>query len=274
MPELPEVETIKESLKENIIFKKIIDLEVFCSSPIKYPELPEFLKNIKNKKVKSLDRKGKFLIIKLSDNYNLVVHMGMTGQLVYYASQSYFDRHTHLIFNFEDETRMQFSDIRKFGGLWLVRKDWNKFVPGLKELGIDPLQEEFSMENFQKLLEKKKGIIKYFLLNQKNLAGLGNIYADEVLFRAGIKPERLISHISTQEREKLYYAIKNILGEAIKSRGTSVVNYTDGNGNQGSYQNNLMVYKRLGKPCQKCGTLIDRIVLGGRGTYFCPTCQV
>lgn len=274
MPELPEVETIKESLKGNILFKKIVDLEVFCSSVVKYPELPEFIKNIKNKKVKSLGRRGKFLIIKLSGNYNLVVHMGMTGQLVYYDSRGYFDRHTHLIFNFEDETRMHFNDIRKFGGLWLVKKDWDKFVPGLTELGVDPLQEEFSLEKFHKMLENKKGIIKHYLLNQKNLAGLGNIYTDEVLFQAGIQPERLISQISPREREKLYYAIKNILGKAIKARGTSVVNYTDGNGNQGSYQEQLMVYKKLGKPCQICGTSIERIVLGGRGTYFCPSCQV
>lgn len=272
MPELPEVETIKESLKAKILFKKIKEADILCEKLIKYPEKPDFIKNIKDKKIKNLQRKGKFLILKLSHNYNLVVHLGMTGQLLYFNSHQSFDKHTHVLFNFEDSSQLQYNDVRKFGALWLVSDGWLRFVPGLSELGPEPLKKEFSLEYFQKALNKKS-IIKYLLLNQKNLAGLGNIYVDEILFRAEIHPRRPSSELSDLEGEKLYYTILEVLGEAIKARGTSVVNYMDGNSQKGEFQKHLKVYKRLGNPCYNCETPVERIVLAGRGTYFCPECQ-
>ncbi len=272
MPELPEVETIKESLKERILFKKVKEADIMCQKLIKYPESPEFSKNIKDKKIKELQRKGKFLIFKLSHNHNLVVHLGMTGQLLYFSSPQKCDKHTHVTFNFESSDQLQYNDVRKFGGLWLVSDGWLRFVPGLSELGPEPLKKEFSLEYFQKTLTKKC-IIKHLLLNQKNLAGLGNIYVDEILFRAEIHPQRPASELSAPEGEKLYFTILGVLEEAIKARGTSVVNYIDGNSQKGEFQRHLKVYKRLGDPCFNCETPVERIVLAGRGTYYCPRCQ-
>ncbi|PKM83483.1 MAG: formamidopyrimidine-DNA glycosylase [Firmicutes bacterium HGW-Firmicutes-13] len=275
MPELPEVETIKESLKQKIVFKKIQDAEILCPKLIKFPEPAGFIKSIKNKKIKSLERRGKYLIAKLSSHYNLIIHLGMTGQLIYINSDSHpvVDKHTHLFFNFDDKAQLQYNDVRKFGAIWLVKDGSLRFVPGLSQLGPEPLSEDFSLEYFQELLNKKS-IIKYVLLNQKNLAGLGNIYVDEILFRAGIYPERNAQDLSLSERKKLYHAIREVLREAIKARGTSVVNYIDGEGRKGDFQKYLKVYKRVGRPCYKCKTLIKRMVLAGRGTYFCPKCQV
>ncbi len=275
MPELPEVETIKESLKQKIVFKKIEDAEILCPKLIKFPEPACFLKSIKSKKIKSMERRGKYLIAKLSNHYNLIIHLGMTGQLIYTKADAIpmVDKHTHLFFNFDDQTQLQYNDVRKFGAIWLVKDGSLRYVSGLSQLGPEPLSEDFSIEYFEGLLDKKS-IIKYVLLNQKNLAGLGNIYVDEILFRAGIYPERMAQNLSLLERKRLYYIIGEVLREAVKARGTSVVNYTDDQGRKGDFQNYLKVYKRLGNPCFKCSTLIERMVLAGRGTYFCPKCQV
>lgn len=272
MPELPEVETIKESLKHKILFKKIKEVEVSCAKLIQFPESLEFAKNIKNKKIKGLERRGKYLIIKLTYNSNLVVHLGMTGQLIYSDFPSEIDKHTHLLFHFEDSSQLQYRDVRKFGCLWLVKDGWLRFVSGLAQLGPEPLGEEFTLEYFQKLLDKKS-IIKYLLLSQKNLAGLGNIYVDEILFRAGISPERAAMDLTPREGEKLYHCIRLVLEEAVRARGSSVVNYIDGEGKKGSFQKYLRVYRRAGELCFTCKTPIKRIVLAGRGTYYCPKCQ-
>lgn len=275
MPELPEVETIKESLKDKIVFKKIKGAQLLCPRLIKFPDPAGFIKGIKNKKIKSLERRGKYLIAKLSNHYNLVIHLGMTGQLIFTNADALpnVDKHTHIFFNFDDQTQLQYNDVRKFGSIWLVKDGSLRFVSGLSQLGPEPLSEDFSFEYFQGLLNKKS-IIKFILLNQKNLAGLGNIYVDEILFRAGINPERAAESLSISEGERLYHAIREVLREALKARGTSVVNYIDGQGRKGDFQNYLRVYKRMGEPCFKCKTIIERTVLAGRGTYFCPKCQV
>ena len=272
MPELPEVETIKESLKQKILFKKIKAVEIFCPKLIQFPDHIEFVKSIKKKKIKGLERRGKYLIIKLTCNSNLVVHLGMTGQLIYSDCPLELDKHSHLLFHFEDASQLQYRDVRKFGCLWLVKDGWLRFVSGLSQLGPEPLSEQFTLEYFQKLLDKKS-IIKYLLLSQKNLAGLGNIYVDEILFRAGICPERFAVNLTPQEGEKLYHSIRLVLEEAVLARGSSVVNYIDGEGKKGSFQNNLKVYRRAGELCFTCETPIKRIVLAGRGTYYCPKCQ-
>lgn len=272
MPELPEVETIKESLKQRISFKKIKEVEIFCAKLIKFPEVLQFVKEIKNKKIKGLERRGKYLIFKLTYNTNLVVHLGMTGQLIYSDLPLPIDKHTHLLFHFEDNTALQYRDVRKFGCLWLVKDGCLRFVSGLAQLGPEPLSQEFTLEYFGNILDKKS-IIKYLLLSQSNLAGLGNIYVDEILFRAGISPERVAADLTPREREKLYHTIRWVLEEAVRARGTSVVNYIDGDGKKGNYQDSLRVYRRSGELCFICSTPIKRIVLAGRGTYFCPKCQ-
>ncbi len=273
MPELPEVETIKESLRQKILFKKIKEVRVSCEKLIQFPETGQFSANLKNKKIKALERRGKYLIIKLTYNSSLVVHLGMTGQLIYNQfPPSEFDKHTHVLFTFEDDSMLQYRDVRKFGCLWLVKDGWLRFVSGLAQLGPEPLSDEFTLEYFQGLLQKKC-IVKYLLLSQKNLAGLGNIYVDEILFRAGISPERCVHDLTSREGEKLYHSIRSVLEEAVEARGSTVVNYIDGEGKKGSFQNYLRVYRRAGELCITCKTPIKRIVLAGRGTYYCPKCQ-
>lgn len=272
MPELPEVETIKESLKAKILFKKIKEARVGCPGLIKYPEPTGFLKQIKQKKVKGIERRGKYLVIQLTGSYFLIVHLGMTGQLFFPGHTIVLDKHTHLVLEFEDQSYLQYNDIRKFGGIWLVPEGCTSFLSGFSQLGPEPLGEEFTLGYFQSLF-KKKTVIKHLLLDQRNLAGLGNIYVDEVLFRVGIHPEKRVDSFREGEIKKLYQGIQEILREAISSRGTSVVNYLDGEGKKGEFQDCLKVYRRRGDPCFQCGTPVARVVLAGRGTYYCPRCQ-
>jgi formamidopyrimidine-DNA glycosylase len=282
MPELPEVETIKRGLESKIKGKKIRDVIVNVSKLVKEPSLVEFVERLKNRMIKKTVRRGKYIITYLDSKEKLVIHLGMTGLLIYpynknneeIISGEIKSKHNHIIFNFTDNTQLVFNDIRRFGKVYLV-SDINK-IEGLSKLGFEPLDDCFTEKVFIQILnKKKKGKIKPFLMNQKFITGLGNIYANEVLYRSEIHPLRLISSLSKEEIKELYQQIRLVLNEAIKLRGSTVADdaYRDTDGRKGEFVKKLQVYGRKGQPCIKCGSPIEVIRINSRSSFICSQCQ-
>jgi formamidopyrimidine-DNA glycosylase len=272
MPELPEVETVKRTL-QRLTGLIITGVQLFLPKIIRTPDPEEFIKIIINKEILKIDRRGKYLLLGLSGGYTLAVHLRMTGRLVYVADDMPPAKHTHVILHLDNGHRLIFADMRQFGGMWLVPTPALGSLAGYKDLGVEPLDKCFTREFFEKGLFLRRTGIKSLLLNQTFIAGLGNIYADEVLHRAGIDPERPAATLKHRETARLHQAVIDVLREAIDNRGTTVRDYIDGDGRAGSYQELLRVYKREGKPCHHCGQVITRKKVGGRSSYYCPACQ-
>lgn len=274
MPELPEVETVKRSLEPLVKGKIISGVEIIFEGIIKYPHPERFKEQLRGRKIMDLDRKGKYLLFFLDEDLTLIIHLRMTGQLMVCERNSPVAKYTHLIFQLSSGQDWRFTDVRKFGLVYLVPTgNWEK-IKGLKNLGYEPLSEEFNLPVLKKLFAGRNGVVKVFLLDQTKIAGIGNIYADEILYEAGLHPRRNIGTLSEEEVRKLYVTIKSKLEEGIMYRGTSLKDYVDGRGEKGGFQERLKVYGRRGKSCYRCGTRLERIVVGGRGTVFCPQCQV
>ena len=265
MPELPEVETIKRELGKAVLGKKIIDVIVNNPKIIKEPSRENFVKGLKNTTIKSILRKGKLLIFELSSGKALTIHLKMTGQLIYPGT----GQKSRISFKFFDGKILDFNDNRLFGEMRLL-DDW-KSLKFIKELGPEPF--DLTLEQFKQMLVKKKTKIKPLLMDQTFISGVGNLYANEALFRAKIHPARPSPSLSDKEKEKLFKEIKNTLYEAISHKGSSVDQYVQLSGKQGEYVKYLKVYDREGEKCYKCKGKIKRISLGGRGTYFCSKCQ-
>lgn len=274
MPELPEVETVKRSLEPYLVGKKITGVDIYYGGIVKEPEPAVFRSLIQDKEIKSLGRRGKYLLLNLSEDLTLVIHLRMTGRLTVTDRAQPVDKHTHLIFRLSGEKELRFTDVRKFGLVYLVPTGCWSSIGGLFTLGTEPLEEEFTLACLHEKIQRKKTKLKSFLLDQREIAGIGNIYADEILFEAGLHPERPLETLSAEEIERLFFAIRSRLRAGVESRGTSFRDYVDGTGAKGNFQNELKVYGRGGEPCEKCGTQLVRSVVAGRGTVFCPRCQV
>ena len=266
MPELPEVETIKKDLERVVVGKKIKDVEVVRSKTIKEPSVENFIKKVRGKEIKEIFRRGKVLIIKLPAQY-LVIHLRMTGQVIYGDKR----RESKVAFHLSNGKYLNFLDQRMMGEIRLM-SDWQK-LPLIQKMGPEPLERAFTLEKFREMLKKRKEKIKPLLMNQSFIAGIGNLYAAEILFRAKVSPLRSADSLRPTEVREIYSAIKKVLQEGIKCRGSSVDTYRDAHGERGTFAQRLRVYGRAGKPCFKCGAPVKKIVLGGRGTYFCPKCQ-
>ena len=273
MPELPEVETVKRSLEPLLKGKQIEDIEIFCEKLIKNLAPATFKEEIRGRTIMEIERRGKYLLFQLDRDLTLVVHLRMTGQLTVCERSFSIGKHTHVIFRLSSGEDLRFNDLRKFGLFYLVPKGCWEGIKGLQSLGHEPLSAEFTLECLQQLLAGKKGILKAFLLDQSKIAGIGNIYADEILYEAGLHPQREINTLQTKEIAALFQAIKLKLSEGILYRGTSLRDYVDGRGEKGGFQEKLQVYGRKGVPCSRCGTPLQRIVVPGRGTVFCLHCQ-
>ena len=282
MPELPEVETIRRDLQEKIIDKQIKDVIVNISKVIKKPSLEKFIAKTKDKKIKEIDRRGKYIIIQLDSRDKLIVHLGMTGLLIYPYNENSEEisegkikaKHNHLVFTFTDDTQLVFNDVRRFGKIFLVSNIDE--VESIARLGVEPLEDYFTEEVFIQVLNKKKNSkIKSFLMKQEFITGLGNIYANEVLYRSNIHPLRLISSLDKKEVRNLYQQIKLVLSDAVKLRGSTVADeaYRDTDGEKGKFAKKLKVYARKGEPCIKCGHSIEVIRIEGRSSFICPQCQ-
>ena len=263
MPELPEVETVKEDILPFVKGRIIREIEVISLKNILKGISPSHLKReLESKKIVDVERRAKYLIFKLASGRYFTVHLGMTGRILFAP-----DDYVKAVFYLSGGRTLYFSDARRFGKIRFYKN-----YPDLK-LGPEPLGREFTAERFKEMLKNKKTAIKIALLDQKFVAGLGNIYAIESLFRAGIHPKRPANKLSGAEAKKLYYHIKKVLAEALGYRGTSDSWFLDAHGKKGGFQLRLKIYGRKGEPCFKCGTPIKRIVMGQRGTYFCPKCQ-
>ncbi len=287
MPELPEVETIKNDLKDVLIGKTIRSFVVREPKTIA-PMKPRTLnRTLTGQEISGLDRKAKILIIALKKGGFLTIHLKMTGQLIYRPPHGPMisgghpqpggldqlpNRYTRLYLTFTDGSYLYFNDLRKFG--WLHYQADLKQEPGIKKSGPEPLGREFTFSVFKNILNRYPNRnIKHLLLDQTLIAGLGNIYTDESLFVAGIKPNRTVKNITTPEAQTLYRATKKILRLAVKKKGTSFRNYVRSTGETGGFVPYLKVYGRSGKPCLKCQQPITKTVIANRGTHFCPYCQ-
>ncbi|MBL7084797.1 MAG: bifunctional DNA-formamidopyrimidine glycosylase/DNA-(apurinic or apyrimidinic site) lyase [Candidatus Omnitrophica bacterium] len=268
MPELPEVETIRLDLIRDVKGKRIKDVEILNSKVIKEPKPSEFKRRLKGTTFKDFLRRAKVLAIKLSSGDYLVVHLRMTGQLIYAGKRQ---EKARVILCLSDGKYLNFNDQRLFAELRLV-SDWLK-LKFVQELGPEPLEKEFTAQKFKQMLAGKKTKIKPLLLDQTFIAGIGNLYAPEALFLAGILPTRTANKLNDKEIKKLHAAIQGVLRDGIQYRGSSVDNYVNGRGKKGEYHLRLKVYDRKDEPCVKCKTKIKKISLGGRGTCFCPKCQ-
>jgi len=273
MPELPEVETIKRTLDKKITGLSITGVAITMLKIIREPSPEEFSKQITGSRITRLGRRGKYLLLYLTGDNVLVIHLRMTGRLVYSAPGEPPAKHTHVIFSLSDGYELRFIDMRQFGRLQLASQQALNQVKGLKDLGPEPLEREFTRTFLRRELKRKRVRIKSLLLDQTFIAGLGNIYTDEALHRAHLNPKRIANSLSPREVAKLYHAIIEVLQEGIENRGTSFRDYVDGDGRKGDYQELLRVYNREGSPCPHCGTAITRIKVNGRSSYFCPACQ-
>lgn len=265
MPELPEVETIKRGLEKTILGKKIKEVCVHNPKVVRDPSSEKFKKGLEGQTIKNILRKAKVLILELSNGKSLVIHLKMTGQLVYPGD----GKKSRVSFHLSDGRTLDFNDQRLFADLRLL-DNWRN-LEFIKGLGPEPF--DISQGQFKKMLGSKKTKIKPLLMDQTFISGVGNLYAAEVLFRAKINPERPALSLSDKEKENLFKEIKDTLTEAIKYKGSSVDQYVQLTGKPGDYVKFHKVYDRKGKPCFVCKSPIKRISLGGRGTYFCGRCQ-
>lgn len=289
MPELPEVETIRRGLLPKVRGRTIADVVIGDRKVLKSP--PERLAaSLAGRSIVDLRRRGKNLIFDLG-RQRLLFHLGMTGQLTFRdpgiedggfvrhpttglqrSRQHAPDKHTHLQIFFEDGTAVLFRDIRKFGKVVLFEAD-EDLLRHLQGLGMEPFSEDFVWKSFWKELSRRRVKVKSILLDQGFVAGVGNIYADEALFEARLHPERKTEGLSRAEAKRLFAAVPRVLQKGIVLGGTSLRDYVDSDGEKGSNQDELRVYGRAGEPCPRCGKTIVRIVVGQRGTHFCPRCQ-
>lgn len=270
MPELPEVETIKRDLAKLIVGKKILDIETDSVKQIK-PSLEIVKKAIVGTSVKKVERRAKLLQFFLSNNKILIVHLKLTGGLLVRKKGAVRDRWQHVTFILSGNRELRFTDLRKFG--WIKLLQGKKELEGiLAELGLEPL-DDLGLKEFKTITASTSRAIKVLLMDQRKIAGIGNIYACDALFLAKIHPGRKANSLKNNEVEKLFEAIEKVLKAGIKYRGASDQYYLDVLGHEGSYQDHFLVYGRAGKKCFKCDGKVQKIKLGGRGTYYCPKCQ-
>ncbi|MGD0017756.1 MAG: bifunctional DNA-formamidopyrimidine glycosylase/DNA-(apurinic or apyrimidinic site) lyase [Candidatus Limnocylindrales bacterium] len=284
MPELPEVETIARDLRGLVTGARIVGASSNWPPTLRSHEPDAFTAAIRGREVEGVGRRGKQLLVWLGpapaapEPAVLTVHLKMTGQLFVVAAGTPQDRHVHVVLAFADGRELRFRDMRKFGRMGLYRRDPRTGEPvegeaiGVLATGAEPLAGDFTARRFAELLSRRRGRLKTLLMNQDFLAGVGNIYADESLWRARLHPLRDARTLRPDDVRRLHRALRDVLAEAVVRRGSSVDDYTAPEGD-GSMQERLQVYQRAGEPCERCGRPIRRIVVGGRSTHFCSWCQ-
>lgn len=272
MPEMPEVEQVRKTLAPHIKGKEITAVEVYLDRLIKYPSPEKFIAGLTGKTILDVGRRGKYLVLKTDVNQKLIVHLRMTGALIAQPSSSEAPAYAKIKFTLTDGVTMWFTDIRTFGTLYLVT-DNDVYIDGYETLGPEPLSAGFTAEYLTPLAARSRKAVKTFILDQRVIAGLGNIYADECLALSGILPMRAANTLTEAEVEALCHAINEVIAQGIRNKGTTFRDYKDGEGNKGTNQNYLLVYGRGGEPCRKCGAPLASAKVGGRGTVYCEHCQ-
>jgi len=277
MPELPEVETIRRDLEKETLGKRVKTVDVTGLRSIRrHASKKQFTSRVEGQKFDAVSRRGKNLMIDIGEDL-LVVHLGMSGQLLKAAPKDPAIKHTHVVITFTQGGQLRYVDTRTFGELYVVSKEnIATEAPELVELGFDPIEDVMSWQDFATKLVRKQAQLKSVLMDQKFVAGIGNIYSDEILWEAGLRYDRPSHTLSIQEVRRLYRAMGEVLNEAIKQRGSSLADetYRDLYGAIGGYQLLHNVYARDGQPCKRCRHAIGKAKYAGRSTFYCPSCQV
>jgi formamidopyrimidine-DNA glycosylase len=279
MPELPEVEVMRRDLEREVVGKKIKSVEVSGARSVRrHRNRKEFIDVLGGRKIVAVQRRGKYLVMKLDGTDALVVHLGMSGQLLRAkTAREKAPKHTHVVITFTQGGLLRFVDPRTFGEMFVTAYDEiDQQVEELAHLGIDPLETALSWDLFGRMLAERKTKLKPLLMDQKFIAGIGNVYSDEILFEAGLKWERQSDSLSQQEVRRLYRAISETLQGAVKYRGSSLADegYVDLFGKPGEYQQHHQVYGREGQACVRCRRPIQRARYSNRSTFYCDACQV
>jgi formamidopyrimidine-DNA glycosylase len=279
MPELPEVEVVRRDLEREIVGKKIKGVEADGMRSIRrHHNRKQFANRLVGKKIVGVERRGKYILAHLDGDEVLVIHLGMSGQLLRAkGGRAPTAKHTHVVITFTQGGQLRFVDPRTFGEMFVTESDSvEKQVTELSHLGLDPLETAMSWEHFGRLVADKELRLKALLMDQKFLAGIGNIYSDEILFGAGLRWDRMSNSLSAQEVRRLYRAMVETLQDAVKYRGSSLsdMQYVDLFGKPGEYQEHHKVYAREGEACRRCRRPIVRERYGGRSTFYCEACQV
>jgi formamidopyrimidine-DNA glycosylase len=274
MPELPEVETVVRGLRPHLLSRAFVSVRVLWERTVDRPDVPAFCAALTGARVADVGRRGKFITMRLSTAQTLLTHLRMTGKLLILAPDANpdDDSHARAHFRLDDGRWLLFSDTRKFGRMYLLDDP----LEVLGGLGPEPLADDFTPTRLAEMLAGRRGRVKPLLLNQGFIAGLGNIYTDEALWRARVHPLRSAGTLMPDEIARLHAGIVSVLWEAIEGRGTSLRDqqYVQPDGSAGAHQDSLAVYGGRGRDCPRCGATVERLVAGGRGTYFCPRCQV
>lgn len=272
MPELPEVETVKNSLRLRLLGKKILGVNIYHDNIIEYPSVMDFKNNIVNQTINDIERYGKWLIFEL-DDYYLLSHLRMEGKYFFKSNNEIRNKHEHVVFSLDDGTELRYMDVRKFGKMHLILKADIKKKGPLIEMGLEPWDSNLTIEYLKSKYSRKRLPIKTVLLDQSIIVGIGNIYADEILFLSNINPLTLCCDLTDIELEKIIINTKEVLERAIEKGGTTIRSYTSVDGVHGLFQQELYVHGKVNDKCKKCDSGIIKIKVGGRGTYYCPTCQ-
>jgi formamidopyrimidine-DNA glycosylase len=298
MPELPEVETVRRTLYDKVVGRTVERVEIITPRQIWHPDPDTFRAEVEGVRFTEIDRLGKWLLFRLGagdsrlpesqapfgralagnvgpGKMTLVAHLRMSGHLYVSEPDRPRDKHCHVIFHLDNGTELRYDDQRKFGGFHLLLHghDDPAMPPGLRDLGPEPLSDAFTPEVLRKGFRGRRAPVKAMLLNQKIVAGLGNIYVDEALFCAQVHPARPAESLTPEETDRLYGCIRSVLSRAVEKRGTTFSLYFDGEGQEGDMYDELQVFDRSGDPCPRCGTPIVKLAVAQRGTHVCPACQ-
>jgi len=278
MPELPEVETIRRELERDVVTKRIKTVTVTGTRSIRrHANKKQFISRLEGAKITTVERRGKYLVMKLDTGDLWVTHLGMSGQILRVAAKDEVNKHTHVTVTFTQGGQLRFVDPRTFGEMFVTTQDeLTDEVPELAHLGLDPIDEPLSWQDFGRMLLSHPMKLKAFLMDQSIIAGLGNIYSDEILFAAGLRYDRMSDSLSTQEMRRLSRALVETLHEAIKYGGSTLSDeqYVDVAGKAGEYQEHHKVYDREKQACRRCRASIVKTKFAGRTTYYCEQCQV
>jgi formamidopyrimidine-DNA glycosylase (fpg) len=272
MPELPEVETVKETLKRQVLNRKIIKANIYYENMIEYPTSKEFKEQIKNQVIEDIERRGKWLLFRLTDYY-LLSHLRMEGKYFIRDEEEERLKHEHVSFTFDNGKTLRYIDTRKFGKMALYLKEDVLNSKQLINIGLEPFDDDLTVSYLKEKYKKKKLSIKTVLLDQSIIAGIGNIYANEILFVSKINPSKKASELNDKELEKIIESTKVILKNAIEKGGTTIRSYTSSEGVHGLFQDELYVHGKDKEKCPNCNQKIVKITLNGRGTYYCSNCQ-
>jgi formamidopyrimidine-DNA glycosylase len=273
VPELPEVETIVADLRPHLTGRTIVRCELLFPTIVRHPEPEVFIDSAAGMRIAGMRRRGKFILIDLEKDLELVVHLGMTGQLRLVDADTPLSNHTHVIFTLDDGRHLRYRDPRRFGRLLLGTHESLLASKKMPRLGPEPIDADFAAEELYRRLRNRRTSLKAVLLDQGAIAGVGNIYADESLHRARLRPDRLAGSLSRKSVQRLHESLRDSLRTAIINRGSSVDTYRDAWGEMGGQQEKLQVYGRAGEPCFTCGRPLAMIRLAGRSTVFCRRCQ-